>query len=742
MLLAAASAGAESTSGERVELCRFRALEAENPFRRWLASQEVTCVAAGSQDAFPPGLWNVFARAEGAVSASPLLIDGDAGPGRIAPELAPAATVVPLLPEKHNAVLYAPRRGSAFPYAPRRGSAFPTDAARVTVPADEPLWLFVLGGTSTPVAVIPVAPLAPGTERSVDARNGGPSSVVGWLHVPDADRAAVSTASDITAPSVVAGSRQAEPLPRTSLLHGAFFRVQDVAPGSAEVRVSGRGWVPDRRVIKVEPGLTVAAAPLLVRGAGTLIVHWNTADDLPALDRSFGSCENDDHAPQLTIAVFKCPRLQRGEELDPADCAQVREEKVDGFFGSMTFEDVVPGLYRANMRYGKLPAASALKNVAPLRVDDLRIFAHYVTVYGSVTRGGEPVDEKMRVEFRNGVGFAPESEDYVAVSRPPLPEAEEQVTVTACDGAPRAVVLTDQPMRAGARFNIDIPDNELTVHVTDTFTRELLAGAVVKLEAMSVLRPPRVVLETKGVANEQGTLVWPAVPVRELHLTVSHAGYQPQRIAPFSLTKSEKKSVEVQLVPLRGTRGKIVSDRPFENASVAWFASGGSMTEWVELAADGTFVIANRHAADETMAVLSTSHPLWVLRAPAVAGRESLSVNFPIAPAVAFDVWLTAAAAPNESRHVGIIIGGVRVPQPVLAQHQTLRRDPSLLRGGGPQHFRDLLATGPIDVILGPQSEELVSRGRVLDLFALPQFADAPRQRLEAGASDMVFTIE
>jgi len=80
-----------------------------------------------------------------------------------------------------------------------------------------------------------------------------------------------------------------------------------------------------------------------------------------------------------------------------------------------------------------------------------------------------------------------------------------------------------------------------------------------------------------------------------------------------------------------------------------------------------------------------------------------------------------------------------QIPQPVLAQHQTLRDAPPLLRGSGPQPFRDLLATGPVDVLLGPTIEEVAARARTMDLFALPQFANPPRRRLEPGTSDVVF---
>jgi hypothetical protein len=262
----------------------------------------------------------------------------------------------------------------------------------------------------------------------------------------------------------------------------------------------------------------------------------------------------------------------------------------------------------------------------------------------------------------------------------------------------------------------------------------------VKLDAMSVRRPSRVVYSTTGKANQRGDAVWKHAPIREIHLKITHPGYEPKTIDPFTMPDSGTHTIDAQLLPLRGSRGKIVSDRPFDGAAVVWFSPAGLETERAELAADGTFVYANRHAPEETMAVMSASHPLWVMRAPDTERREAINLRFPDAPAMAFDVWLATAVAESETRHIGVVIGGVRVPQAVLAQHQNLRRDPPLLRGSGPQHFRDLLATGPVDVLLGPTDQEMAGRPRNTDPFALPQFDDA-RRRLAPGATDVVFTL-
>src|SRR5690606_11336092 len=88
---------------------------------------------------------------------------------------------------------------------------------------------------------------------------------------------------------------------------------------------------------------------------------------------------------------------------------------------------------------------------------------------------------------------------------------------------------------------------------------------------------------------------------------------------------------------------------------------------------------------------------------------------------------------PDVSTYIGLVVGGVRVPYPVLRAHQTLRDLPSLVNGVGPLHIRDLGETGPIDVVLGPLKNDVPSRMAMIDVLALPQFAGSPRKRLLPG---------
>ncbi|HJQ37348.1 MAG TPA: hypothetical protein VKB93_09425 [Thermoanaerobaculia bacterium] len=686
------------------QVCRFAAADRENPYKRWFASQDVVCGGEWGK-----GLWNVFARTSDGVSAMPVLVEGNAPP--ITLTLEKAATVIAALPEKRRGVIYVPRRGSAFPVE-----------ARTIVPAEEELWLIVLDRT-TPVAVVTIPPLAASAERSVDARNASEASVLAWVQVPEADRSAVANATGLLTPGIraVAGvvTREAGPLPAPSQLGGAFVRMREVPEGSAELRIEGRGWVRERHTVKVQPGLTLVAQPLRLRAAGILTVHWSTAEDLVALDRGLGACNASDSTPLVVVAISSCPQPRA----NPDACSLVREETFDPAprMGFVTLDDLAPGAYRAEMRFGKLPPASGSADVVPLRPRDLYLTAMYRELSGHVTHGGEPLGEEVQLKFPEGYGFAPaETDQYHAVllgkygALPP----DSQVTVAACDGNPKAIVLTDRTVRMSGSLDLDIPANQLTLNVTDTFTREALTGATVQYEVMSQ-STTRAVLQGTLTTGGDGSVTMKAVPLRELRLSVRLSGYQKQELERFSLTAREEKTIDVQLVPLRGTRGQIVSERPFESGVVVWYSDRGRETERADLAADGTFVYSTWHAPEETMTVVSASHPLWVLRSPAIGRRESIALRFPAAPAREFDVRAAA------SWHVGIEIGGLRVPQPLFVLHQSLRqvgRDVGMVSPAKPLHVFALLATSPIDVLLTSPAEEIA------------------RQRLAPEATVVVFT--
>lgn len=749
----AAKAADQATAGGQT--CFFRAGDRDNPFRRWLTSQQVTCVA-GNRVNLPVGLWNVFARNEGLTPPAaknegltpsapknegltptapknegvtpapqapgvspPVVVEGGAGVAVEGLSLAvrAAGRLVVRLPEGLGGAVYATRSASAFPIDAASGL--------VVVPAGEALWVFVMEKGAI-ASIFPLAPLEAGDERDVDAVGGGVNAVVGWLQVPEDDRAAVRNVDGVAPPQVRVGLRDADALPSLQMLNGAFVFVRGVEAGDRELAIGGRGWLANRRSVKIaDRVVTIVEQPLLVRGAATLLVSWSAGVDMASLDRSLGSCTApSDQSGQYAISVSACA--------NPESCAVIREETgvPEISFGSFSVEDVPPGLYRAELNFGKLPPVTTTVTAAPFEQKTMRLFSVYDTLYGSVTRGGEPLGKDAKIKFPgDGIGFfSTDSDEYRGVVKGQI-ETDQEIEITTCDKELHVFVLTDRGAGPRSRFDLEIPDNQLVIDVIDTFSRQPL-DAKVKYVVMSKRVPEKpVVTRTLKSRTIDG------VPLREIRLTVSHPGYQTNDVAPFTMSTSGTKTVEVQLVPLRGSSGRIVSPQPFEAGRVTWLSADGIETEHAEVAADGTFIYTNRHEAGETMAVTSFSHPLWVFRMLRVARGQTLELPFPMMPTRAFEVSVPR----NDPRFIGLRIGGLLVPQVALHHHQTLRELPSFARSRHPMPFRDILETGPIDILLGPLNADVPSYGRVIDPFVLSMSANAPRKRLEPGVTKIAF---
>jgi hypothetical protein len=323
---------------------------------------------------------------------------------------------------------------------------------------------------------------------------------------------------------------------------------------------------------------------------------------------------------------------------------------------------------------------------------------------------------------------------------------DAKIDVVTCSGK-RSYVITDRGMEVfkRARFDIDIPDNTLTVTVVDTFTNMPLPQATLKYVVMS-LRVPRhpVLTLDAGQSNAgdesgkrvAGQFVIIGVPERELRLTVSCTGYKKKEIDPFSMTKSENKKIDVDLVPLGGSEAKVISSRPFVNGVIFWHSSAGVETERADLGPDGTFHFEKNHYRDETMTVVSQSHPLWILRAPTVEKATPLQVRFPEnAPQREAEVTIHNMPA-RTVMQIGVAIGGLRVPQPALLQHLALRGLAPLVSPGITLLVPALAESGPIDILRGTLA---VQRQALATDIMMRNFAPVATQRLEAGNAVVTF---
>lgn len=680
------------------EVCRFRAAKGD-PFQRWFSSQETTCVPAGTNTDFGPGLWNVFARSQTQVSADPVLVDGASAPATIALDAFDAATLSFQLAAGQTAVVYAPKRQIAYPAS-----------QKMLVPAGLELWIVTLS-KSVPIGLTRLPPLVAGSSMIVapPTIDDAHSDVLAWIELPEPDRTAVKKARGANLPHIRIGSGateiEASILPPVENLDGAIVLIPHVSKGSASLQFGGRGWLPARRKIDAGPQpVTLVRDPIVARASASLVVDWSTLGDLPALDRSLGSCDRM-QPTGFALTISACTASGKGEPV----CTAVHTEPLQfpPTYGEVMIDEVPPGLYRAELRYGKLPPVSTTAQVAPLQQRPIYVRAEYLEAYGSLTRGGEPLNEDMRLEFPGGgVGFAPRGSDYHAVLTG-LPGIDSKINVVTCKGE-RTLVLGEEMMRRNARWNIDIPANSLTISVVDTFTRRGLPAASIRYTVMSLRKPPVPVLTEMLVHDDKSGMpdrffLRSVPPLRDINLQVKNSGYKTQDVAPFSLSKSEKKEIEVQVVPLDGTQGRVISSRPFEKAMLFWFSPQYGPTDRADVAPDGTFFYDERsHMRNEILVLVSASHPLWIARAPEIRHRQQLEIAFPDAlPAREADVFVETNNT-SVATVVGITVGGLHVPQAVFAQYLALRDTPLTVVNAGPWHLPPVAETGPIEVLRGP----------------------------------------
>lgn len=645
------------------------------------------------------------------------------------------ATLSVQLPPGHTGIVYVPRQVVSCPAT-----------ERTTVPAGEELWLFVLAAKNTPEAVFVIPAIDAEKERAVDARGAMAKPVaVGWVHLPWDDQQAMKRAHGMALPKirVTSGGKdiEASSLPSPEKLDTALVLFPGVTQGNAPLQLSGRGWLPLRSGISVgSQPVTLVRSPIIARASATLIVSWSAQRDLAELDRSLGSCDPP-QAPHFDLTISSCVSPRSGEPFDPAKCQAIRKDALalDAPYGDATLDQLVPGLYMAELRFGKLPVVRGTVNLLPLDQKPLSLVATYVTLYGSLTRGGKPLNDDARIEFPNGgLGFSPsDGSDYRAIFVGRSNEVvgdDAKVDIITCHGA-RTYVLTDRAVLRNTRLDIDIPNNVLTVKVIDTFTHEALPSPTLKYVVMSRATPrvPRVTRTFQASEADGPSFVIRDVPEREIHLEVTHRGYKKQNVEPFTMSKSDRKEVVVELVPVSGSEGKIVSSHPFERGTVIWTTTGGAETERAELAPDGTFNFEQPHYRDETMTVVSASHPLWIVRAPLVERRKPLEVRFPDgAPVRAVDVYIEGIA----QRFVtlaGVTIGGLRVPAAAFALHQSLRDDQPLVHGSGPLHLAALAETGPIEILRGPTVMPVVAAQ------AVREFVPVAKEPLRPNAEKVIF---
>lgn len=724
--------GGQPTPG--AEVCFYAVSDDASPLDRYLQGDETRCMSADSVIDIPPGRWAYYARkgdALVAMDATLLAVRSAAGPdvfGKTPVDLRPAATLdlraaSATLRSDEWLALYV--SNDHTPYLPtivpvRRGTATALVPANVSV-----LPLVVRSRRVIDVgAPVSLKEGEQGVLNAPPAAKANRATVLGWVEFderakdPDGpwDRMPAPVASLETADGGRIGPLLA--LRPGFGAHDALLAFRDVPFGKTTLRIGGDVWRSDTVALEViGSGVAIPPRGLITAPAAQLTVRWG--QDLPPGPVSGADCLGAE-APQLTekpavfsVRVLSCPALQPGlpaSGVDLAQCTTVRTEAVDQSARVSVLRSLPPGRYLVSAGRSVVPQKLAAVTLGAGERVEIMADTPGFFVYGRISQDGEPL--RARLTFATGTAVSDDTGNYVAhLDGDPraLP-----ITVSRCDS--KDVLYTDfpeAPLLSSQPHDIDITSNSLQVTVLDADTRRAVPDAHLQVAALN--KGEEDAGEFVGGSHrtdERGEAVVTNLPqTRRVVVCAVKDGYERGCAAPLQLGDKKAAATTVALKYKDRFHGHVAGA---VRGRVFFVRADGTVAERALIGPDGSFGFRTAHGAPEYLVVVSDL-PLAVVSLPATI-PEPWEVAVPVAAVRNIDVSIAKQTAQPDA-YLGLVVGGRYVPNQAFSFHQTLRGQDSDVYGGGPLAIPNILATGPITVILGPPPTE-VPEGP--DFFTIP----------------------
>lgn len=696
-------------NGEAVagaEVCLFRAGATDNLITRFFASGDVKCVAAESNVEIGAGHWNVFAwKGNTLVSDRVEIVTAeDVRVRRMRLELVEAASLEVPVGEDEIAFVWIPRTRSAMPVVG------PVPAALVV-----PL---VIHKSAVTRVGAPVT-LAANETRKLDAIASRANHVDAVVRV--AFRSVPEDGGE--APVVSVGHHSAAvPLGRADVAIGEtllFFR--EIPAGVLKTTLSGARWKSaEAKIDEV----------LEARATTKLTVNWWTSINLAQLAAVPRSCvEKEPDKPGVfhaTLAFCGDDKRKLSDILQLHNCTVVgsRELPLNAFRGETTFDNVAAGVYFVVLDYPRLPTLKKQVEIVAREAADIDFEVRFFTFFGKVTRDGQPI----AAELYGTVSDATTGRYDAVMARNPRTSAN---WITICEGAVETAIVPDADPVENAAFDIEIASNRIEGEVVDAESQKAIEKASVEYTAM--MDDPvfsDAIYFGKGpfITDEHGRFViQPVLTNKRLQVCASMDDYEYQCADEFTMGKTKEKHLRFEMKRIVKRRGRIITSIPIEHGSLTWVTRDGRMTELVhQIDADGSFVWTKPHASDEIVSFTAPGHPLFATQHPAVNDRDDLVIRVPNAPRRTFEVSLSETS--EGFAFLALRVGNVIVSSYALSAHLQTRRLQSSLHPGRSLLIPDILATGPIRVILIPG--EMMLRYPNIALPLVPELGSLPQQDL------------
>lgn len=737
-----APAGEPSMDG--AEVCIYHAGDPSDFFSKFFHSDEVRCYPAEKILDMPAGTFLLSAHvADRFVSIAPYLIDvtvpDEEVLRRYVVEVVPAATldfaaVRNKVPDGTYPAVYFPN--NSYPRFVANALPLPRGSATMLIPAEQTIVPMLVGGDRIHAVGEPVS-VATGQRRALEANafSSRDATVVALVRLQNfGDR--------LPAPQLEPLRAELTPKTEGSLLpaapalpprgEGLFDRslliFRDVRRGDYRLRLDGDLWKPDEIDLQVEGnGVIQVARPLVAEPASVLAIQW-TAEGVGSTFLQPRACSGSHAEPQLSVGWKLASCVIAADAERPCTPIKTDELPLTSAQGRFTASRLPAGDYEAELAVN---GVRVWKERITLGAAERRSTAARFalrTIHGNVRQGASGV--RAQVAFASGAGVSEESGEFVAVLAQPI-RAHTPVDVVACDGSFSFTAFVDRDLDDGDRFDVDVPSGALRVEVTSAGVP--LAGAKVTVgvlmpdsdeAAMAILAFP----PTDGEGRSEKRMLEEG---RRYRACATHAGYNRVCSEPIVLGE-EPSSIRISLTPAGTHEGRLVSEKPFLGARVAFVDAQGNVREDVAVAPDGSFTSQQVHSAPEFAVLTSLSHPLAVIGLP-VMTDERLELPLPSGPVTSFDVRLSPSRA---AAVITLQIGTAIVPWTLVDRYLGQSGGRAVLRDGRAAHFAGVLESLPVFVVAAPS---VLPPYVPLDaLFHRPEAGQFPRLSVDGG----VVTVE
>jgi hypothetical protein len=700
-------------------VCIFAGRQGDNFFDRFLASGAVACYDASTPIRLEPGVWSYFVQADGLTSADALGIDVRASeqtrPMHVnlvrAGTLDVSAAQRVLRSGEYLAVYVSNEGRRAQPNL----RPIPAKATGALIPAGTPIMLLVVHDEEV---VWASRPLRAEPDQTLSAPVPGPTQdVLAFLTLdPSLTPEELEAMSGSAPPAVRLEDARRSILPVQPPAPAPFFGTSiilfpDVPPGTYTVRASGAYWQADGQPVTVKRGAHAIAQPthpVLVLPRGALHVTWHVS---PGVRRTAVATSCTDSVMATVLRVQRC--IFGFARSTARDCPTVHEELLAADDGDRELPQLLPGDYQVTVAHGPIEQTERA-TVRRVHTTDVRATLTPGRISGRATQSEQPLDGLITFSTGTARTSARTGEYDALITDDPL---RHPISVTDCTTGAESIDLPSHDLHAGDTYDISIPTNELTIHVTDARTSAPVANAAVTSRIITgdhtISSRPLPPTTSDGTTHEAGIS-----PRATLEVCVRHDQYEPRCTTGITMQR-DNEHVTIAVVPSMMKRVRLLASHPTGVGRV-FTAVGTHLLTETSIAADGTFGLDPGTPPTAVLYVVSEQYPLLRLAAPNLA-LEQPTLALPDHTAVTLTIVLPADS-PHHGGPLDLAVSDAPVPRHVLQYLQLLHNHPSpQIRTGETTTIGPLDSTLPWTVLLWRWMDDLPDDLRIPTPFEDPR---------------------